>query len=227
MTAVPDRDGYFARWASLHGGYDPRSSWMVRTWLGWTYQVARPLARAGVAPDLLTLAGLLVTLGAVGLAAAGGRWPLLAALVVVLSGFGDNLDGAVAVLSDRVSRWGYVLDSVVDRVCDGLYLLALWVLGAPGWLAVVGGSLMGVQEYARARAAAGGMSEVGVVTVWERPTRVITTAAFLVGAGLFAGRAADWATAGAAAWVGLGAVGNVQLGATLRRRLAGPVSTGG
>ena len=41
-----------------------------------------------------------------------------------------------------------------------------------------------LQEYVRARAAAGGMTEVGVVTVWERPTRVIVTAAFLGARGL-------------------------------------------
>jgi phosphatidylglycerophosphate synthase len=124
------------------------------------------------------------------------------------------------VLTDRASRWGYVLDSVVDRLSDACYVVVLWLLGAPVWLCVLGGGLMGLQEYARARAAAAGMDEVGVVTVWERPSRVIATAMFCLGAGLYVGAARGWATAGAAAWVGLGAVGLVQLLVVVRRRLA-------
>jgi hypothetical protein len=71
-------------------------------------------------------------------------------------------------------------------------------------------------EYARARAAVGGMTEVGVVTLWERPTRVIVTATFLASAALLGD---PWPALGAWAWVGLGVVGLVQLGVVVRRRL--------
>ena len=63
------------------------------------------------------------------------------------------------------------------------------------------------------------MSEVGVVTVWERPTRVVVTAMFLLGAGLYMGSSAQWATWGSWAWLGLGAVGLAQLLVVVRRRL--------
>ena len=211
-----DREGYLDGWAGLHGGYDPRSNALVRRWLFLTYAVARPLAAARVPPDLVTAAGVVVSGGAVGLAVLGGRWALAAAVVVVLAGLLDNLDGAVAVLTGRAMRWGYVLDSVTDRVGDGLFLAALWVLGAPGGVCVAGGALMMLQEYARARAGAAGMTEVGVVTVWERPTRVIVTAAFLLGAGLYG---SPWPALGAWAWVGLGVVGLGQLLLVVRRRL--------
>jgi phosphatidylglycerophosphate synthase len=217
MTAG-DREAYLDRWAVLHGGYDPRANALVRRWLSWTYAVARPLAAARVAPDLLTAAGVLVSLGAVGLAWPGGRWAVPAAAVVVLSGLLDNVDGAVAVLTGRTTRWGFVLDSVADRVSDVLYLVALWLLGAPGAVCAVGGVLMFLQEYARARAAAAGMTGVGVVTLWERPTRVIVTAAFALCAGLFADGL--WALLGATVWAGLGAVGLGQLAVVVRRRLA-------
>jgi len=65
--------------------------------------------------------------------------------------------------------------------------------------------------------------EVGVVTVWERPTRVIVTAAFLLGAALYrsysTGASAAWATDAGWAWVALGVVGLVQLTVVVRRRL--------
>lgn len=218
-SSLPSREEYFSGWAQLHGGYDPATSWLVRAWLGWTYRLARPLAAARVPPDLLTLVGVLVSAAVVGVCALGGRWVLLAPAVVVLGGLLDNLDGAVAVITGRVSRWGSVLDSMADRVGDLLFVLALWVVGAPGWWCVLGAASMLLQEYARARAGAVGMTEIGVVTVWERPTRVIVTAVFLLGAGLHIRAAQGWATAGAAAWVGLGAVGLGQLLVVVRRRL--------
>ena len=213
---LPDREGYFDGWAALHGGYDPRSNVLVRGWLGIAYAVARPLAAARVAPDLVTLAGLVVT-GVAALLATGEGWVLLcAAVVVVLAGLLDNVDGAVAVLRDRVTSWGAFLDSVTDRVSDLVLVLTLGLAGAPWRACVGGGVLMFLLEYARARAAVGGMTEVGVVTVWERPTRVIVTSTSLAAAALLDD---PWPALGAWAWVGLGVVGVVQLGVVVRRRL--------
>ena len=64
---------------------------------------------------------------------------LLAVVLVVVSGLLDGLDGAVAVLTDRATRWGHVLDSLVDRCSDGLYLVALWLVGAPAGVCVAAG----------------------------------------------------------------------------------------
>jgi phosphatidylglycerophosphate synthase len=219
VSTVPTRAEYFDRWSAVHGGFDPRSSILVGLWLSWTHSVARPFVAARVAPDLLTLAGLAAGGAVVGFTSLGGWWVLTAGALVVVSALLDNLDGAVAVMTDRATRWGSVLDSVTDRICDGLYLTALWVLGAPGWLCVLGGTLMGLHEYTRARAAAAGMSEIGVVTVWERPTRVIVTAVFLGCAGSYPAGDQTWATLAAAAWVGLGLLGFAQLLVVVRNRL--------
>jgi CDP-diacylglycerol--glycerol-3-phosphate 3-phosphatidyltransferase len=219
-AASPTRAQYFVRWSELHGGYDPSQSRLTGGWLSIVYVVAAPFVRLRVPPDLVTVLGAVVSGVVAWLAALGGRWLLAAAAVVVLSGLIDNLDGAVAVMTDRVTRWGYVLDSVVDRISDALYLLALWLAGAPAGVCVGAGVLMGLQEYARARAGAAGMDEVGVVTVAERPTRVIVTAMFLLGAGWYVDASASWATWGAWAWVGLGAVGLLQLLVVVRRRLS-------
>jgi hypothetical protein len=40
----------------------------------------------------------------------------------VLSNLGDPLDGCLAALTDRATGFGYVLDSVVDRINEGIHL---------------------------------------------------------------------------------------------------------
>ena len=220
VESVPDLAGYLKRWAPLHGDYEPAPRSLAGRWLTLAYVLARPLAARGVSPDALTVWGVLASAAVAVVAAPGGRWPLAAVAVVVLAGLLDNLDGAVAILSGRTTRWGFVLDSLADRLSDAAYLLPLWLLGAPGPVCVAGGSVMVLQEYARARAGNAGMGEIGVVTVWERPTRVILTAFLLLACGLLPAHAEALATAGAAAWIALGAVGLTQLLVAIRRRLS-------
>jgi len=66
------------------------------------------------------------------------------------------------------------------------------------------------------------VSETGLLSVWERPTRVAMAGMTLGGAGVVAGLGAVdlVVTAGAAGGALLGAVGVVQLGFSLRRMLA-------
>ena len=216
---LPGLADYLRRWAPLHGGYEPRPSSLAARWLSVAYAAARPLAARGVSPSALTAWGVLVSVAVPVVAGGRGRWPLVAAVVVVVAGLLDNVDGAVAILAGRTSRWGFVLDSLADRLSDAAYLVALWVLGAPGPLCVAGGGLMGLQEYARARAGNAGMGQIGVVTVWERPTRVVLTAGLLLGCGLLPGSAGTVATLGALAWVALGAAGLGQLLTAVHHRL--------
>jgi phosphatidylglycerophosphate synthase len=220
---VPDLAGYLARWAPLHGNYQPAPTSVAGRWLTLAYRVARPLAARGVSPDALTAWGVLASVAVAVVAAPGGRWPLAAVGIVVAAGLLDNLDGAVAILSGRTTRWGFVLDSLADRLSDTAYLLPLWFLGAPGPVCLTGGMLMGLQEYARARAGNAGMGEIGVVTVWERPTRVILTAGLLLGSGLLVARADLIATLGAVAWIVLGTVGLTQLLTVVHQRLTAPL----
>jgi CDP-diacylglycerol--glycerol-3-phosphate 3-phosphatidyltransferase len=211
---LPARTDYFAQWSELHGGYDPATGGrLVRGWLALTYRLARPLAGVGVSPAALTTTGVL-SAGAVAVAA--GPLPGLAAALVVLSAVLDSLDGAVAVLTRRVTRFGFVVDSVADRLADGLFLVALWRAGGSAGLAVAAGAAVGLLEYTRARAAAAGMDEIGVVTVGERPTRVILAATGL----LLALSWPDGATAALVATALACVIGAAQLLWVARRRLA-------
>ncbi len=217
---VPDLDGYFARWQQLHGGYDMRTgSRIARGWLTGVYALCRPLAGAGVQPDVVTLVSVEVCGVAAVLAAGSGRLPLLAGVVVTLGAALDNADGCVAVLTGRVTRWGYLLDSLADRVSDVLVLLALRAAGGSGAVCVAAGGVLFLLEYLRARAVGAGVDDVGVVSIGERPGRLIVAIFALLAAGVLPAHAADLATVGAAATLGLAAVGLLQVGTAVRARL--------
>ena len=220
------RDEYFAAWSTWHGGTDPNDSALVRGWLSTAYALAVPLA--AVPPLAATAVGLLVAAAAIGPAAAGGAWLVLAGVLVGLSGLLDSLDGALAIGTGRASRRGFVLDSVVDRLTEVAYALALWVAGAPGWLVVVFGALCWLPDYLRARAGQAGVAETGAISVWERPTRVAMAGFTLGGAGVVSGLvdAGLVVTCGAAVGALLGLVGTAQLSVQLRRAL-GEVSSPG
>jgi phosphatidylglycerophosphate synthase len=218
---VLNRDEYLAAWSRWHGGTGTESA-LVRGWLSMAWALARPLA--GLPPIVATGLGLLVAAAAVLPARAGGPWLLLAGVLVGLSALLDSLDGALAIGTGRASRRGFVLDSVVDRLTEAAYAAALWVAGAPGWLAVTFGALCWLPDYLRARAGQAGVRETGAISVWERPTRVAMTGCTLVGAGVVAGLPGEIVTAGTAAGVLLGGIGVVQLGVWLRRALPGPGS---
>jgi CDP-diacylglycerol--glycerol-3-phosphate 3-phosphatidyltransferase len=208
----PAFDAFLAGWTGLHGGYRPMG--LVRGYLRVIYAAAQPLR--GFPPDVLTGAGLLIALTALLPARLGGAWAVLAALLVAASGLADSLDGAVAVLAGRATRWGYVLDSVADRAGDLAHIGVLWLLGAPGWLCATAGAALFLLEYTRARAIAAGMEEVGVVTMGERPTRIVVGTVFLL-----CGAAVDpvWYDLGTAAIAGLSLLGLGQLFVAVRRRL--------
>jgi phosphatidylglycerophosphate synthase len=204
-------DEYASAWSRLHGGFDPRTgSVFVRGWVRLAFTLGSRLAWAG--PSWVTLFGLLVCL-AVPFA---GLVP--GAALVLLAALADTLDGAVAVLSDRATQAGYVLDSVADRVGEAAWLTAFWVGGAQAWVVVAAGAASWLHEYARARATAAGMSEIGAVTVGERPTRVLIALFGLLAAGI-AGRAPLVLTVAAAVWLGLAVIGLAQLAVAIRRSL--------
>jgi CDP-diacylglycerol--glycerol-3-phosphate 3-phosphatidyltransferase len=186
---------------------------LVGWWLGLVRLLATPLVRARVPPNVVT--GLAVA-AAAGAAVVAPALPVVAAGLVLVNGVLDGLDGAVAVLSRRETRLGFLLDSLADRVSDVLLLVALWRAGAPGLACVAAGVALGLLEYARARAGQAGMREIGVVTVGERPVRVVLGAAGLaVPASVVPGVAAGVTAA-------LAGIGLVQFLVVAVRRLTSP-----
>lgn len=123
-------------------------------------RAARAVVHAGLSPNVLTLLGLLLALP-VAWCWYRGQQSLGGWLLVVVSIL-DLLDGSVARVSGRVTRFGGYLDSVIDRYTDILlyggalfYLLhhttgQLQLVYLVVWCAALAGALL--PSYARARA---------------------------------------------------------------------------
>ena len=215
---------YAATWARLHGGFDPRlATPVVQGWLRMAYVLGSFLGRLRVPPTMVTVLGVLLCVCVPVAAVRPPSGPLAAAVFVLLAGVADSVDGAVAVATGRSTRLGYLYDAVADRVGEAAWLLAFWLVGAPGVLVVVGGALSWLHEYVRARAVSAGMREIGAVTIGERPTRVAVALVGLLLAGLAGLIEADFAagtiTVLAAVWVLLALFGLAQLLAAVRRAL--------
>ncbi|WP_067498087.1 CDP-alcohol phosphatidyltransferase family protein [Actinoplanes sp. TFC3] len=209
---------YATAWSALHGGFDPRSaSPLVRGWVRLAWRGGTVLARLGVGPSTVTTIGLV-------LCALVPFVPLpTGAVLVLLAAFADAFDGAVAVVTGKVSRLGFVYDSAADRLGELAWLAAFWVAGAPGWLVVTALAVSWLHEYVRARAAASGMAEIGAVTVAERPTRVSVAISGLVVATLAGVVHPGWESTvvliAVIVWVALGLIGLAQLTVAVRRAL--------
>ena len=131
--------------------------------------VSRTLARWNVSPDAMTYLGLVLTIGVAVIAALGEiRW---AGVAYIFAAACDALDGTLARVSGRGSRFGAFLDSNIDRIEESIVFLGLTVYyaGLGGqWeialiLVVTVGSLM--VSYSRARAEAVGVDcKVGFMT---------------------------------------------------------------
>ncbi|WP_163505437.1 CDP-alcohol phosphatidyltransferase family protein [Fodinicola acaciae] len=218
----PDFDGYLDRWAPPHGGWRPSGVFPLG-WFRVTYALALPLARFGVHPHVVTAFGLLLTAGVPLLALT--KAAILVVPLLVCCGLADSVDGAVAVLTGRASGFGAVLDSLCDRVGEALFLVALVVAGAPPWLAAPAALVAFLLEYVRARAAAVGMTGMGIVTVFERPSRILVVAFTFVAVGglrltVHDGLSGVAATAGVALWLALALAGLGQILHTVRSALA-------
>jgi CDP-diacylglycerol--glycerol-3-phosphate 3-phosphatidyltransferase len=81
------------------------------------------LVRLGIRPNHLTAAGLLLSLGA-GLAFFEGSFRG-GAILAAVGGVCDILDGQIARLSGRTSRFGAFLDSTLDRLAEAAVLCGI------------------------------------------------------------------------------------------------------
>jgi archaetidylinositol phosphate synthase len=176
MGTSMQRLDFFSKWSALHGGAEIKG--IVKAWLSISFFLARALSGLRIGANLLTVLGLLLALGLTYYALNLNYF--LALILLALSLLADGVDGSVAIYRAQESRLGAALDSIVDRVSETLWALSFYFIGADYRIVLLGWLIAAIQEYVRARLAGLGISEVGVVTICERPVRASIIAVALV-----------------------------------------------
>jgi CDP-diacylglycerol---glycerol-3-phosphate 3-phosphatidyltransferase len=151
--------------------------------------IAKVLVKLKVSPDLITVIGVVATSLVSVIFIAQGEWLIGSILLFFVTAL-DLLDGAMARLMQRESVWGAFLDSVMDRISDGVILGSLiyyfysiqntTLMVLTIWALV----MSEVTSYTRARAESVGLeAKVGIA---ERPERLafVVWGTFLTALGL-------------------------------------------
>jgi archaetidylinositol phosphate synthase len=105
---------------------------------------------------------------------------IYAGVMLLLSGFFDVVDGAVARATNRVSNLGAFLDSSLDRLAEVAVFTGVMLGGyAPAYLVLLALSFSLLVSYSRARGESLGVRVFGV-GVGERAERIIVFAALTI-----------------------------------------------
>jgi CDP-diacylglycerol--glycerol-3-phosphate 3-phosphatidyltransferase len=155
--------------------------------------IATPFAKIfiklGFSPDLVTLFGTLGVVVSSIIFFSQGEFLLGSILFAMFVGL-DAVDGTVARLLNRNSKWGAFFDSVLDRIADGVVLGSIAFYFAKAGeetyfiLSLVALLASEIVSYTKARAEGLGLNcDTGLA---ERPERVIIIVAgtFLTGLGI-------------------------------------------
>jgi len=142
----------------------------------WIAAEAKLAHNLGLTPNQISAIGVMF---AVFSALAYWNWQshplylILAPLFLLVSGFCDALDGALARMYEQITTFGGFLDSLLDRYAEAIVFCGV-ILGGlcdPLWgIAALVGSLL--VSYARARAEAQGV-KMEAVGIAERAERLI------------------------------------------------------
>ena len=146
--------------------------------------MVRWLAYGHINPNLLTLVGVSINVGS-GLLFGFGKF-FWAGIVLIIANLFDMLDGQVARLSGRVTRFGGFLDSSLDRLSDMVVFVGLMVFYARDTefhstlnVFLAGAGMMGSVMVSYASARAESIIPKCDVGFLRRPERVVL---FIIGA---------------------------------------------
>jgi CDP-diacylglycerol--glycerol-3-phosphate 3-phosphatidyltransferase len=144
--------------------------------------VRNRLIESRLTPNAITLTGFVLNLAAAGLII--GRYFFLAGIAFIIGSIMDTLDGRYSRMSGKGTQFGAFLDSTLDRLEEGIVLIAVGAYLAsrhdqPAAAATVAAVLFSLMvSYTRARAEALGVQcKVGLAT---RPVRVVILSIGLV-----------------------------------------------
>ena len=161
---------------------DSTDTWSVTAWRSRAKSVltqrfsepaAQLVAATGLTPNKVTIAGGFLSLGAGYLASRGHLTG--AGVLVVASGALDLVDGTLARLTGKKTKFGAVLDSTIDRIGEAAVLFGLLALysglGDTSKVLLVFAAMVGsvLTSYIKARAEGVGLEcNVGILTRGER-----------------------------------------------------------
>ncbi|HVA26272.1 MAG TPA: CDP-alcohol phosphatidyltransferase family protein [Chloroflexota bacterium] len=159
--------------------FGPRSQRFFRNLAEWW---VRPLAVAGITPNMLTFTGFV--LAAASALAIAMDHPVVAAVLLSIGGACDLSDGALARVQGSRSTFGAFFDSTLDRYSEAVVLLGLaYLYGSQGRtreLVVVFAALVGSLMVSYTRARAEGLNFECKEGLYARPERVVTLVAGLL-----------------------------------------------
>ena len=146
--------------------------------------IVRWLAHGHINPNILTVIGVALNVGC-GVLFGLGRF-FLAGIALIVANLFDMLDGQVARLSGRVTRFGGFLDSSLDRLSDMVVFVGLMVFYARDTpfhstlnVFLAGAGLMGSVMVSYSSARAESLIPKCDVGFLRRPERVVL---FIIGA---------------------------------------------
>ncbi|MFH0897238.1 MAG: archaetidylinositol phosphate synthase [Candidatus Bathyarchaeota archaeon] len=134
--------------------------------------VGTALAKTGISPNAITVLSCLVAIlsgYAYSIKTASGG-----ALLIVLTGVFDMLDGAVARATGKITKFGAVLDHVLDRYAEFFMVLGMIFGGYVNWILgffALFGMLMA--SFTRAKAESVGGLKSATVGVAERQEKLL------------------------------------------------------
>jgi len=137
--------------------------------------IVRGLTYFKINPNILTFTGVVISFWAAWNLGHGRL--MRGALIIILAGLFDMLDGEVARVSRSETRFGAFYDSVIDRYSDIILLQGLMVWYARqqrlGYVVLVGVVFMGAVMTSYARARAESLIPTCKVGFMERPERIV------------------------------------------------------
>jgi len=141
--------------------------------------IVRTIARSPfVTPNILTMIGLLINVFCAWLYGTGHLF--WGGVVLILANLFDMLDGSVARIQGRVTRFGAFFDSVIDRYSDTIVFVGIMIFYARDtryhstlYVALTGIVLIGSVLISYTRARAEGVNIACKVGFLERPERVV------------------------------------------------------
>jgi len=137
---------------------------------------AKTANKIGLTPNMISVVGIVLAFLAALAYTRGHVNLILAVVLLLLSGYCDVLDGAIARLCEKATPFGGFLDSLLDRYADSAVYAGI-ILGGlctiPWGLIALIGSLLVSYTRARAEAADVKMETIGIA---ERAERILILA---------------------------------------------------